>query len=159
MNILIADDDPITRKIVEHTLTRWHHTVSVAPDGAVALEMYRQNEDIEMVILDWGMPNLDGLAACKAIRTIHRPCSPYIIMLTSKTGKDFVVRAFEAGVDDYLTKPPDPGEMKARIAAGERFLNLQKDLQHKIEHLEQKVERFDQCPECRQRSLKPADSA
>ncbi len=155
MNILIADDDPITRKLIEHTLRRWHHTVYSAPDGSVALEMYRQNEAIEMIILDWMMPNMDGLATCTAIRDMSRTLSPFIIMLTSKVGKDFVVRALDAGADDYVTKPPDPGEMKARIAAGERVLNMQKDLHHKINLLEETVARIKQleshipvCPDC-----------
>ncbi len=156
MNILIADDDPITRKLVEHTLRRWNHTVYSAPDGVVALELYRQHESIEMIILDWVMPNMDGLEACSAIRDMNRTLSPFIIMLTSKSGRGFVVRALEAGADDYVTKPPDPGEMKARIAVGERILIRQTELHKKIDLLEQTVARIEQlevrfpvCPECR----------
>lgn len=141
MHVLVADGDPIARKLVEQTLRRWNHTVQVAPDGSVAVEMYEQNEAIEMIILDWTMPNMDGLATCKAIRAMNRRLSPFIMVLSSKTGKEFVVRALEAGADDYLTKPPDPGEMRARIAAGERMLRMQKDLHRRIDHLEQAVVR------------------
>jgi predicted signal transduction protein with EAL and GGDEF domain len=128
MKILIADDDAISRCLVQKTLEREGYEVLVVGNGSSAAECLSSDEGPRLALLDWVMPELDGLSICRQIRS--RPNHPYvyIILLTSKESKEDMVRGFEAGVDDYLTKPCNPKELKARLRAGQRILRLQDKL-------------------------------
>jgi diguanylate cyclase (GGDEF)-like protein len=125
--ILIADDDPVTRKLLERTLTKKGYAVTVVDDGHTAWERF-QEEFFPLVVSDWMMPGMDGLEICKAIRGVETEGYVFIILLTSRDNRDDIVRGLEAGADDYLTKPFNPAELAARINTGIRVLELERSL-------------------------------
>src|SRR5688572_14866844 len=140
MKILIADDDPVARRLLERTLERLGHDVVAVSDGTAALNALLDPAGPRMAILDWMMPGLDGLAVCRAVRDRDAPYV-YLILLTARDGDDDVVAGLVAEADDYLTKPFDARELKARIQSGERILELEaklltaeKDLRHEATH-------------------------
>jgi len=123
MKILVAEDDPISQRVVQANLLEWGYEVTVASDGSEAWAIMRQEESPSLVISDWMMPGMDGLTLCRKIRRMERPGYIYFIILTAKKA---VVEALEAGADDFLTKPFNPEELKYRIRIGERILNLER---------------------------------
>ncbi len=123
MKILIAEDDQITRLLLQKTVGNWGHEVRVAEDGQEAWNIL-QKENIKFVIVDWVMPVMDGIELCQKIRSMKKPGYVYIILLTGKARKEDTVTGLEAGADDYITKPFEWDELKARIRAGERILTL-----------------------------------
>ncbi|MDJ0782856.1 MAG: diguanylate cyclase [Desulfosarcinaceae bacterium] len=125
--ILIADDDPVTRKLLERTLTKRGYRVTVVDDGRKAFERF-QEEFFPLVVSDWMMPGMDGLEICKAIRGVETEGYVFIILLTSRDNREDIVRGLEAGADDYLTKPFNPAELAARINTGIRILELERSL-------------------------------
>src|SRR6185369_2732141 len=128
MKILIAEDDCVSRCLLKATLQHWGYEVAIAINGQEALELL-QKEKPDLAILDWMMPKLDGIEVTRALREFATPeWAPYVILLTAKTEKPDVVAGLEAGADDYLTKPFDLNEFRARVSAGARIVNLQKDL-------------------------------
>ena len=124
MRILIADDDRITAMMLSQTLESWGFEVTVVADGAAAWERLIGVEPPTLLIVDWMMPGLDGLELCRRIRATPRPTPIYVILLTARTDRRDLVAGLEAGADDYLTKPFDPDELRARIHVGERTLAL-----------------------------------
>jgi diguanylate cyclase (GGDEF)-like protein len=125
--ILIADDDPVTRKLLERTLTKKGYQVTVMDDGRKAFEHF-QKKFFPLVVSDWMMPGMDGLEMCKAIRGVETEGYVFIILLTSRDNRQDIVRGLEAGADDYLTKPFNPAELVARINTGVRVLELERSL-------------------------------
>jgi two-component system, cell cycle response regulator len=125
--ILIADDDPVTRKLLERTLAKKGLQVTVEDDGRKAFERF-QKEFFPLVVSDWMMPGMDGLEICKAIRGVETEGYVFIILLTSRDNRQDIVRGLEAGADDYLTKPFNPAELVARINTGIRILELERSL-------------------------------
>jgi diguanylate cyclase (GGDEF)-like protein len=125
MEILIAEDDPATRRLLEITLEKWHYEVVVACDGASAWSVLQRDEAPRLAILDWVMPGLSGPAVCRKVRTRAREPYTYILLLTARSEKTDLVEGMEAGADDYLTKPFEPQELKVRLRAGRRILELQ----------------------------------
>jgi two-component system chemotaxis response regulator CheY len=134
MKMLIADDDPLQRKLLHASLNRAGYEVVETPDGAVAWEVL-QREPISLVITDWMMPTLSGPDLIRRIRDANFPTYTYIILVTAKDRKEDVVDGLNAGADDYLTKPFDPNEMRARIKIGERILSLEARLRDSLEQL------------------------
>jgi|WetSurMetagenome_2_1015567.scaffolds.fasta_scaffold08323_3 phosphoserine phosphatase RsbU/P len=134
MRILIVDDDMGTRLLLTRFLTNWGHEVLTASDGVEALEIL-DREGIQLVISDWLMPRMDGLELCQRIRAGTFPGYVYVIILTAKDSKGELITAMEAGADDYIAKPFDKNELNVRIRAGERVLNLEKDLEDRNERL------------------------
>lgn len=128
MRILIADDDPMSTTMLERTLEQWGFEVAVAPDGAAAWERITGDEPPALAIIDWMMPGLDGIELCRRIRATALPAPLYVILLTARTGRQDLVAGLEAGADDYLTKPFDPDELRARIHVGQRTLALIADI-------------------------------
>jgi len=127
VKILIADDDPVSRRLLEATLVRFGHEVVQVSDGMEAIDTVLQPTGPPMAILDWVMPGADGLTACRAIR--HRSVHyVYIILLTTRDRREDMVAALDAEADDFLTKPFDSVELGARIRSGERVLKLQEQL-------------------------------
>jgi two-component system cell cycle response regulator len=126
--ILIAEDDPMFRRILQHWLESWGYSVSIAEDGTQAWEILRGENPPSMMILDWVMPGMDGLELCR--RTRSSRCGPYqyILLVTARDRTPDVVRGLDAGADDYLTKPFDKNELHARLRVGTRMLALQRDL-------------------------------
>jgi predicted signal transduction protein with EAL and GGDEF domain len=128
MKILIADDDAISRRLVQNTLERVGYEVLAVENGRSAAECLSSADSPRLALLDWVMPELDGLAICRQIRSRSNHPYIYIILLTSKESKEDMVAGFEAGANDYLTKPCDPEELKARLRAGQQILELQDKL-------------------------------
>jgi two-component system, cell cycle response regulator len=128
MRILVADDDPVTRRLLQAQLQKWGHEVIVCADGATAWEILTQENSPRLVILDWMMPGMDGVNICRNIRKVAKRTYIYLILLTSKSRQDDIVEGLEAGADDYITKPFNPNELKVRIRAGARIIQLQEEL-------------------------------
>ena len=115
MKILVADDDPISRRLIQSCLTEAGYDVSVAVDGAEALEKISRSDSPRVLVLDRTMPHVDGVDVCRAIRKKAMEPDVYIILLTGKGEREEIVEGFEAGADDYITKPFSPRELVARI--------------------------------------------
>jgi two-component system cell cycle response regulator len=131
MKILVVDDDAALRRILHTQLVRAGHEVVEAADGQAAWELMLV-EPIRLVITDWMMPGMDGPELIRRIREAYRAdvirSYVYIVLLTAKSGKTDVVAGLEAGADDYLTKPFDPSELRARVMIGERIIALESNL-------------------------------
>jgi two-component system cell cycle response regulator len=127
-DVLIADDDPMFRRILQRWLETWGYRVIVAEDGAQAWSILQHERPPELVILDWVMPEIDGTELCRRIRERQQSPYQYILLATGKDDKRDVVTGLEAGADDYLTKPFDRNELRARLRVGRRILTLQQDL-------------------------------
>ena len=141
MNILIAEDDPVSRRLLQAALVKWGHDVTTAADGQEAWLILQQDNAPSLVILDWMMPVLDGVEVCRKLRTLPGRQSTYAILLTSKIEKEDIIRGLEAGADDYVAKPFDPGELRARVKVGERVLALQSALADRVKELEAALHR------------------
>jgi two-component system cell cycle response regulator len=128
VRILIADDEATSRLVLAGVLRKFGHEVSVAEDGTAAWEAMRRPDAPALAVLDWMMPGLTGPEVCRLVRTLPSDEPPYLILLTSLAEKADVVAGLEAGADDYLAKPFDPGELRARVDVGRRFTELQKRL-------------------------------
>ena len=134
--ILVVDDSPVYRKLVEHVLSSEPCSLLFARDGAEAMKLYEQHSP-GIVITDWMLPDFCGFELCQRIRSDDKRSYTYIIVMTSNTEKDNLVKGLQAGADDYLTKPFDPAEMLARIGVGRRIINLNQELAEKSLLLEE----------------------
>jgi diguanylate cyclase (GGDEF)-like protein/PAS domain S-box-containing protein len=135
MRVLIAEDDMVSRRVLEATLINWGHEVSLASDGDAALAMLEGTDAPPLAILDWMMPGMDGVEVCRRARQSSSTTPTYIILLTAKTDKESVAAGLEAGADDYLTKPFSRVELRARIDVGARVIKLQKRLADRVQEL------------------------
>jgi sigma-B regulation protein RsbU (phosphoserine phosphatase) len=124
MHILIADDDRVSTLTLGRTLEKWGFVVDVVHDGTAAWERISGPAPPELVIADWMMPGLEGIELCRRIRTGELNSPVYVILLTSRNTRQDLVAGLEAGADDYLTKPFDSDELRARIHVGQRTLAL-----------------------------------
>ncbi len=124
MKILIVEDSPTYRLMLERELQNLGHTVIVGKDGKEAWDIFQRTE-ISLVISDWVMPGLDGLDLCRRIRAATRLRYIYFILLTAVEGKTSYLEAMEAGVDDFITKPFDPDQLRARLNVAGRIIGLQ----------------------------------
>jgi two-component system cell cycle response regulator len=124
-SVLVAEDDPIFLRILQNWFQKWDYRVTAVKNGVDAWEALQQPTAPPMAILDWMMPGMDGIEVCRKIRS--RPQAPYcyVLLLTAKDNIEDVVTGLDAGADDYLTKPFDVDELRARIRAGKRILELQ----------------------------------
>lgn len=136
LRVLVADDSPIYRKLVEQALSGKHYEVAFAKSGSEA-KMLLSKERFPLVITDWMMPDMNGIELCEHIRSNPQQSYTYVIMLTGETEKSKVVRGLAAGADDYLTKPFDSGELLARVGVGRRIINLQRQMESKNRLLEE----------------------
>ena len=128
MKILIAEDDVTSRNILTAVLKKWGYDPLVTENGLAAWNELQRPDAPKMILLDWNMPEPDGLEICRRIRKIESPEPPYIIMLTSRDEKSDIVQGLEAGANDYIPKPYDSSELRARIMVGQRMLKLQSSL-------------------------------
>ena len=140
MKILIAEDEFISRSFLENMLESLGHEVISAEDGLRAWENFQQ-ENVRMVITDWIMPEIDGIALCRKIREADLPHYVYIIFVTAKDQKEDSIKGLEAGADDYIVKPLDPQELAARIRAGQRIIQLEGEHEKTNKRLEESVDR------------------
>jgi diguanylate cyclase (GGDEF)-like protein len=128
VKILVAEDDPISLRLLQACLVEWGYQVTSATDGHKALEVLQSPEPPRLAILDWIMPGMDGVEVCREVRKPNKRPYIYILMLTAKGRKHDIVEGLESGADDYLIKPYDPQELRARLRAGRRILDLQEQL-------------------------------
>jgi signal transduction histidine kinase len=135
MNILIAEDDAVSRRLLKSHLEKWGHRVTEAPDGVEAWNQYTRGEQ-PFVIADWMMPGMDGIELIRRIRARQPARYVYIILLTAKSQKEDIVLGMETGADDFVTKPFDRDELRARVRAGERILELEQSLLDQIRKVE-----------------------
>jgi CheY-like chemotaxis protein len=144
MRVLIAEDEPISRRMLEVTLARWKYDVVATCDGKQALETLQRKETPRLAILDWMMPHMDGIEVCRRIRQMPSKDPPYIILLTAKCNKQDIVKGLEAGADDYVAKPFDRAELRARIRVGMRILEMQNNLANQVAELQDALSRVKQ---------------
>lgn len=128
MKVLIAEDDPVSRRLLQNYVQKWGHEVVAAVNGAEAWQ-YFQQEEFPLVITDWMMPELTGPELVQRIRAHPRPGYAYTILVTDKSQKEDVVAGMESGADDFVTKPFDRDELHARLRAGERIVALERRLE------------------------------
>ncbi len=128
MKVLIADDDPVSTRLLQRALERAGTDVLCVDNGEAAIELLTAADGPRMAVIDWEMPGRNGPAVCKAVRAATSVPYVYLILLTSREGINDVVAGLEAGADDYLTKPCNPEELKARLRVGHRILQLQDTL-------------------------------
>ncbi len=125
MKILIADDDPVYRSLLESMLKQWGYEVIVACDGKEAMEVLSQPDAPMLVIIDWMMPEMDGFEVCRQVRQLRPESNCYIILLTGSRQKEEIIKVLVAGADDYLLKPFDPLDLKIHLRAARRIIDLQ----------------------------------
>ncbi|MEI4260721.1 PP2C family protein-serine/threonine phosphatase [Roseovarius sp. D0-M9] len=128
--VLVVDDSRLQRRILAALLKKWGFAVTEAESGNQALDICRDMPP-DLVLSDWMMPGMSGLEFCNAFRGMTRDTYGYFILLTSKSDKAEIAHGLDAGADDFLTKPVDPGELRARITAGERILEMERQLTEK----------------------------
>jgi len=125
VRILIADDDALSKRLLEKALACAGYEVTTVADGRHAVECLSQPDAPRLALLDWMMPELDGPGVCRGIRKLREQSYVYMILLTSRESKEDIVAGLESGADDYLVKPFDAEELKARLRTGERILHLE----------------------------------
>ena len=128
MRIVIAEDDAASRRLLEAKLRKWGYEVIATSDGQAALQALRASDPPQIAILDWMMPEMDGVAVCRALRKEAGDSYTYLILLTGKTEERDLVVGMEAGADDYIAKPFNSSELKVRLRAGRRIIELQNEL-------------------------------
>jgi diguanylate cyclase (GGDEF)-like protein len=128
MKILVAEDDLITRRILDAHLAKWGYEAVMVADGQEAWQLLQKDDAPRLAILDWMMPGLDGTSICREVRKLNLQPYIYLILLTSRGYKQDVIEGLEAGADEYLIKPFDPYELKARLRSGARIVELQDSL-------------------------------
>ena len=136
MRVLIAEDDAVSRRVLEATLEKWGYRVLVTRDGVEACDALATAECPRLLVLDWMMPGMDGTEICRRLRQRADGSSFYVLLLTAKTQKEDIVAGLQAGADDYITKPFHHEELRARIQVGRRIVELQRSLADRIEELE-----------------------
>jgi two-component system, cell cycle response regulator len=134
--VLIIDDSPVARKLVELPLTQKGYSLIFATSGHDGIELFEKHRP-DVVITDWMMPDLTGKEICQRVRANSQDSYTYLIVLTAQTGKDNLVEALALGADDYLTKPFHRGELLARVGVGARITGLQRQTEAKNKQLEQ----------------------
>ncbi len=128
MKVLVAEDEEISRRCLGAVLTKWGYEVVIATNGEQAWELLQQENAPQLAILDWMMPGLDGIELCKKIRRSKAADYIYIIMLTGNHGMEHVIAGMEAGADDYVRKPFDSQELRVRLRAGQRIMEMKETL-------------------------------
>jgi DNA-binding response OmpR family regulator len=144
VRILIAEDEPVARRLLETRLTKWGHEVVAARDGEEAWHLLQAADPPRLAVVDWMMPLLDGIALCSRIRSTPATQGTYVIMLTARKTREDLLAGLAGGADDYLTKPFDRDELQARLNIGLRILGLQQTLEDRVRELESAVARVKQ---------------
>ena len=137
MKILIAEDDPISRRLLETVLIKWGYEVVVATDGQQAWQALEADGAPQLAILDWMMPHMDGVEVCRQVRSRRGAPYVYVLLLTARSQREDLVQGMEAGADDYITKPFDREELRARVRVGARIVELQQALADRVTQLEE----------------------
>jgi CheY-like chemotaxis protein len=133
--VLVAEDDRVSRRILETRLEEWGFNVVSTTNGEEAWQALQQPDAPPIAILDWQMPGLDGVDVCRKVRGQSPASTTYLILLTTRDAKSDMVQGLEAGADDYVVKPFDPAELRARLRVGSRVAALQADLARQVVEL------------------------
>jgi len=136
MQVLIAEDDRVTGEILARTLQRWNYETAVVGNGTQAWEHLRTINAPTLAILDWMMPGMDGPDVCRKVRSELPLANMYLLLVTARESRGDVIAGLDAGADDYIIKPFDPEELRARVAVGVRVLRLQQKLAERVAELQ-----------------------
>lgn len=136
MRVLIAEDDAVSRRVLAATLDKSGYEVVAVADGAEAWAALQREDAPHLAVLDWMMPGMDGVEVCRRVRALSAAAPPYLILLTARSDKEDVVTGLDAGASDYLTKPFDRSELRARVQVGARVVELQDKLAARARELE-----------------------
>ncbi len=136
MTIILAEDDPVSRKVATLTVERWGLTPLVAETGDAAWALIEAQPGAVLAILDWMMPGLDGPEICRRVRATPHLSGSYILLLTARSTREDIVAGLDAGADDFVTKPFDRRELHARVQVGQRILRLQRELRDRVTELQ-----------------------
>ena len=139
MKILIAEDDRTSRLLLEAILRKGEFEVVAASNGQEAWEAMQAADPPPLAVIDWVMPKMDGLELCRKIREAAALAATYVIFLTGKRYKDFLVEGLDGGANDYIRKPFDRQELLARVRVGERVITLQNELKKRVQELQEAV--------------------
>jgi DNA-binding response OmpR family regulator len=137
VRILVADDDAISRRLLENLLAKEGYQVHGVCSGREAWEVLSGPDPVPLAVLDWMMPDLDGPEVCRLVRKHTPPLPTYLILLTSRNRREDLLLGLESGADDYVTKPFDPAELRARVKVGVRVTELQNSLAARVRQLEE----------------------
>jgi DNA-binding response OmpR family regulator len=138
--ILIAEDHYVSRHMLERNLENWGFRVTSAQDGEAAAEILEGPDAPSIAVLDWMMPKLDGVEVCKRVRQHSDRPYIYLVLLTAKAQKEEIATGLDAGADDYVVKPFDPSELRARLKVGQRVVELERRLARKVSDLTEALE-------------------
>lgn len=144
MRALIAEDDLVTAAAISTSVSAWGFDTVVAYDGTVAWEFLSGNPPPPIAILDWEMPGVDGPELCRRLRADHTRAHVYVLLLTARSRPSDVVEGLEAGADDYLVKPVNMNELRARLHVGVRVVSLQERLANKVSELQATLDKVRQ---------------
>jgi sigma-B regulation protein RsbU (phosphoserine phosphatase) len=144
IDVLVAEDEPVSRRLLEKSLLQWGYHPIVCPDGLEALGLLRAPDAPRIAVLDWVMPGMDGVDICRAIRDSNTVSQPYLILLTARVRPEDIVQGLRAGADDYITKPVDREEFEARLQVAARIVGLQQRLSDRVTELEHALTRVRQ---------------
>ena len=134
--VLIAEDHHVSRHLLERNLQNWGFEVLAAEDGKEAAAILEGPDAPSLAILDWMMPKMDGVEVCRRVRSNAGLPYIYLLLLTAKSQKDEIAAGLDAGADDYVIKPFDPDELRARLKVGQRVVELERTLEKKVEDLQ-----------------------
>ena len=137
MKILVAEDQAVSRHILAANLHKWGYDVTAVEDGTRAWEALQAEDAPQLVILDWLMPGMDGIEICRQLRQRPQTRPIYLILLTARRGQEDKIHGLQAGADDYITKPFNGEELRARVQVGIRVLELQGALAQRVRELEE----------------------
>jgi phosphoserine phosphatase RsbU/P len=138
--VLLAEDENVTRRLLEAQMTRFGFEVISVSDGLKAWEVLQSADAPSLVVLDWNMPGLDGPEVCRKLRESTRPGYTYMLLVTARNAKTDVVQGLSAGADDFVSKPVDPDELHARLRTGERIVRLEHALASQVKELQAAAE-------------------
>ncbi len=142
LRTIVADDSPFSRTLLQGLLEKWGFEVHLAANGLEAWEMLQAEDVPTLALLDWMMPGLEGVEICQRARQLSRKYYPYILLVTSKNTSQNAIDALEAGADDYVSKPFDADDLKARLLVGQRILSFQEQLTQTQERLARSEEKY-----------------
>ena len=143
MNVLIAEDEYTTRLMVQVSLENWGYTVTSVVDGKEAWNIVKKPDTVDIAILDWEMPEIDGVELTRKIKDLERANPIYVILLTARDSKNDIVQGFDAGADDYMTKPFNDDELRARVRVAERLVTIQSSLSNTVDELKMALDTVD----------------
>ncbi len=134
IRVLVVDDSPVSRKLLEHTLAEAPYTLAFAKDGSDALRLFAERLP-DLVIADWELPDISGPELCRIVRSKFAAAYTYLVLLTSNSDKKSIAEGLAAGADDYLTKPFDADELRARVGVGRRVIEMHREIEAKTKAL------------------------